>query len=288
MAEVYKTENGRELVESAYRGILAAYTGIPFRQIYVDTSAGKTHVLRFGNEEHPTVVFLHGSMSNSAAWLGIAGWFSELFDVCCIDIPGEPGLSNPERISLEGSVPVLWLESLLEGLGIEHCALVGMSLGSWYAMNFASVHPERITALSMITASGIGPQRTGFVFKALLCMLLGKPGQKLLNRMVYYRESVPSEVLAFQALVSAHFNPVAQIIPIFRDEQLHHLTMPVQYFGGDHDALLDTAAAAVRLEQLVPHAEIHVLEQTGHVIVSCFDAVREFLSVYCLPDRRNR
>lgn len=274
---VYKTEAGRNIVETMYRDILAAYSAHPFDQQMVATDIAATHVLRFGDVSKPPLVMIHGSVSNSAAWLGSIAYFINDFCIYCVDIPGEPGLSEPVRCSLASEEPLVWLGSLFDGLGIDDAYLVTMSLGSWYGLNLAINRPERVRALSMITAGGIVPAKTSFIFKAVFYMMLGKLGQKLLNRAVYYKTDVPSEVLEFQRITSMHFNPVMEVLPIFSDIELRTIAVPVQFFGGDHDALINSVKTGNRLKKLVPHAEIHILHNTGHVIIDQFPYIKDFL-----------
>jgi pimeloyl-ACP methyl ester carboxylesterase len=221
---------------------------------------------------------LHGSVSNSASWLGCISEFIEDFCIYCVDIPGEPGLSEPNRCTLNSEEPYIWLDSLLDGLNIEKAYFITMSLGSWYALNLAVNKPERIIALSMITSGGLVPAKISFVFKAIFYMMLGKLGQKLLNKAVYYKTEVPKEVHEFQSVTSKHFNPVMEALPIFSDEQLKKITFPVQFFGGEYDALLNTIGTAERLKRLFPNADVHILKDTGHVILNQFSNIKKFLN----------
>lgn len=274
---VYRTEAGREAVETLYRNVLAGYSSHGFDQLFIPTEAGQTHVLRFGKKTNPPLVMIHGTASNSAVWLGNIPDFIDRFCVYCVDIPGEPGLSEPVRHTLKSDRPYVWLRSLLNGLDIGKAAFVTMSLGSWYTLNFSVRSPSRVRALSMITSSGIVPAKKSFIFKAVFFMMLGKPGQKMLNKAIYHKTEVPPEVLAYQAIVSKHFIPVTEAVPVFRDAQLKRITAPIQFFGGDHDVLIDAVKTGKRLKKLLPHAEINILEDTGHVIMDQFPGIKDFL-----------
>jgi len=274
---IYKSKEGKAIIESLYREILAQHSSPAFEQLYIATKHAKTHVLRFGDTSKPPLLMLHGSTSNSATWLGNVAEFTGNFCVYCVDIPGEPGLSETKRMPLNSNAPTEWLVSLLDELDIRKASFLGMSLGSWYALNFALRHPQRIKALSLITSSGIAPARKSFIFKAIFYMMLGKAGQKLLNKALYHHTEVPAEVLNFQAVISKHFNPLMEEIPIFSDDMLMTLQAPLQYLGGDHDALLDSQETEERLKKLVPHADIKILNDTGHVIIDQFSTVKDFL-----------
>jgi len=228
---VYRSESGRAAVENYYRRALDEYRAVPLTRRTMATDFGKTQVFACGDPARPPLILLHGSMANSAAFLG-------------------------------------------------------MSLGSFYALSFAVASPERVSALSMLSTAGIAPQRKDFMLKALFCMLIGAPGKKLLNRLIYYKAEVPPQIHEFQALVSANFNPVTGAIPILDDATLKRLVMPVQYFGGDHDALLDTARTVRRLAALCPEAEIHLVPDTGHAILDQWPAIKAFLASCRSPGRQ--
>lgn len=277
---IYKSEDGRNTIEAAYRNILAEYSGFPYEQIYAQTKIAQTHVLKFGNEAKPPLIMIHGSVSNSAAWLGCIAEFIDDFCIYCVDIPGEPGLSEPARCTLRSAEPEAWLSSLLDFLKIEKAFFLTMSLGSWYALNFIVNNPGKVIALSMVTSGGLVPAKKSFIFKAVLYMLMGKSGQKLLNKAVYYKTEIPNEVLEYQAIVSKHFNPVMETLPIFSDKQLKKISSPIQFIGGEHDSLIDSVKTAERILRLFPNADVHVLKDTGHVIIDKFPVVKVFLKQY--------
>ncbi|MBN1466949.1 alpha/beta hydrolase [candidate division KSB1 bacterium] len=274
---VYKSRQGQKVVESFYRQILTAHSSSAFTQLFIQTEIARTHVLRFGETGKPPLVMLHGSAANSAVWLGNIADFIDHFCIYCVDIPGEPGLSEPIRCSLKTDAPYRWLASLLDHLAIDKSSFATMSLGSWYGLNFAIRSSERVKALSMMTTPGIVPAKAGFILKALVFAMLGSAGQRLLSKTIYHKTKVPPQVLEFQGIVSKHFHPVLETIPIFTDTELAKITIPVQFFGGDHDALINSVKTGARLKRLLPHSEIHILQDTGHAIIDQFSAVKDFL-----------
>jgi len=274
---VYKSREGRLILESLYRKALAAHLTPAYEQLFIPTEIAQTHVLRFGDKTNPPLIMIHGSVSNSATWLGNVADFIDHFCIYCVDIPGEPGLSEPTRMSLRSDAPNQWLTSLLNNLDIEKGSLVTMSMGSWYGLNFAIHNPEKVRALSMLTSAGVVPTKTSFIFKAIFYSLLGKKGQKQISKNVWYKAEVPSELLEFQSAASKYFNPVMEPFPIFSDEQFRKITARVQFFGGDHDSLIDSVKTGARLKNLLPNSEIHILKNTGHAIMDQFSAIKEFL-----------
>jgi len=275
--KIYKSQEGRGIIESRYRKVIEDYSTVSFEQLFIPTEIAETHVIRFGEKSKPPLVMLHGSASNSAVWLGNIVDFMDHFCIYCIDIPGEPGLSEPIRCNLKSDEPHKWLASVLDNLNIGKSSFVTISLGSWYALNLTIHNPEKIKVLSMITTAGIVPAKTSFIFKALFFMMLGKTGQKFLNKAIYHKVEIAPQVLEFQAIVSKYFNPVTEAIPIFGDDELKNVNIPVQFFGGDHDSLIDSVKTGERLGKLLPNSEINILKDTGHAIVDQFANIKEFL-----------
>ncbi|MBI9106589.1 MAG: alpha/beta hydrolase [Spirochaetales bacterium] len=273
---VFRTDKGRMAVQNRCSRILEFWP-VPNERRMVETSRGATHVIISGDESQPPLLLLHGTSSNSASWIGDVETWSRHFRVIAADMPGEPGLSCDLRLSPSGSDYVKWLESLLDVLGIDNISIVGMSLGAFVALKLATDRPGRVIKLSMLTTSGVTPMKISYLFKALPLMILGKWGARRNYGMISHGLPMAEEVFEFGRLVSKHCKPLLEPIPLFSDQELGRLTMPVQYFGGDKDALFDSKAAAKRVRELVPHAEINLLEGTGHVIIGKADEILTFL-----------
>jgi pimeloyl-ACP methyl ester carboxylesterase len=209
-------------------------------------------------------------MADFPAW-------SRHFRVIAVDIVGEPGLSEDRRVTLASDEASTWLTSLLDTVGVARARTVGMSLGGWMGLHFAIRCPERIEALSLIAASGLAPQRRSFIYKALPLALLGDWGMRRISKMVCGDFELPPEVVEFMLLVGRHFRPMLEPVPVFSDDELQRLQMPVQFFAGRDDVLLHSAASVQRLVHLLPHAEAHLLEHCGHAIVGKGDEILQFL-----------
>lgn len=274
---IYRTPEGRKQIEDAYECVLSDYLDESCTRKRVPTDTAETHILQFGSRKNKPVLFLHGSMSNSASWLGAISHFKDSFCMYCVDIPGEPGLSDAVRLSPRSKNSRRWLESLLKHLQIDRCAIVGMSLGSWYALDFAIHHPKRVSALSLLASGGIVQNRKAFLPKAIILMMLGSYGRRKLNFLINRGTEISQDAAEFQILTEKHFIPMRESLPVFSDAEIISITAALQYFGGAYDILLNTRKTADRLAKLLPSAEVNVLPETGHVILNQFSSIRKFL-----------
>jgi len=154
---------------------------------------------------------------------------------------------------------------------------VGISLGGWAALDYASRHPDRVLALSLLAPGGLAPARRSFIFKALPLALMGDRGSDRIQRLVFGGADVPEPVLEFGRLVARHYRPVTEPVPVLSDAELSRLRMPVQFFAGTRDVLSRAQDSAARLGRLLPHAEVHLLEGCGHAIIGKTEEILSFL-----------
>jgi acetyl esterase/lipase len=88
---------------------------------------------------------------------------------------------------------------------------------------------------------------------------------------------MPPVVLEFLDLIVLHTRPRMTPAPLFSDEELGRLSMPVLLVGGEKDALRDCRAIAGRLRGVVPRLESILLPEAGHALVKVGSVVEPFL-----------
>ena len=268
---VFKTELGRDKVREYYNNVLIRF---PFGQQYIDTAFGKTFILTAGQESNPPIILLHGSCSNSAFWFPEIMALSKGYRVYAVDIIGEAGNSEEYRPDLITDDFALWMKDVLDALGIEKAVIIGTSLGGWMALKFAAAFPKRVSSLILIASAGIARIRPQFLHD------VGRTRQDNgpipVSPSVIGEQSIPKEVLDFMNLIIENYNPI-QDLPVFADEQLMQLNMPVLFVDGEEDAIIDAQASAQRLSRILPAAEILLLQNCGHVVTNSVEYIVPFL-----------
>ena len=269
----FKSEVGRDKIRSYYNQILSAF---PLNQVYIDTSFGKTFVLEAGSPENPAIVLLHGSCSNSAAWLGDMPTLLGGFHVYAVDILGEPGNSEDNRLDIHSNEYPQWLNEVLNGLNISKAVIMGNSMGGWLSLHFAAAFPNRTSALVLLAPSGIIPPKESFMSQTAN-MNSSPDSAAAVNEAVMGDEAIPKEVRDYMNLVLENFNPITDPLPVLTDAQMRALSMPVLLIAGTNDIITDSEKAAERLQKLVPQAKVH-LQEGAHVIMSAAYTVIPFLT----------
>nr|BFE80953.1 hypothetical protein GCM10020093_035540 [Planobispora longispora] len=171
----YTSAEGARAVERRYRELLELWP-VPAEHLRVPTRQGETFVVACGPPDAPPVVLLHGSGINSVMWAEATPAWSRHFRLYAVDMIGEPGLSAPSRPPLDSDAYALWLDDVLAGLGVERASFVGVSLGGWLAVDYATRRPGRAGRLALLCPGGIGGQKYGMLLVALLLQLFGRRG----------------------------------------------------------------------------------------------------------------
>lgn len=270
-ASVFKTDAGRDKVRAYYNRVLSQF---PFGQQYVETTFGQTFMLTAGQESNPPVILLHGSCSNSAFWFPEIIALSNNFRVYAVDIIGEAGNSEEYRPDLNSDTFALWMKDVLGALGLERAVLIGNSLGGWMALKFATAYPERVSNLILVASAGLAQIRPQFLLNAE--QTRQADGTVPVNPDIIGEQSIPKEVLDFMNLIVENYNPI-QDLPVYADEQLQRLNMPVLFLDGEDDAIIEAVRSAQRLSRLIPSAVIHLLPNCGHVVTNSIEYIIPFL-----------
>ncbi len=169
---IYKSAAGQAAIQALVDRVLAQWP-VPNQHLHIPTRYGDTFVIASGDMTAPPLILLHGTASNSATWMGDIADLASTFRVYAVDIPGEPGKSNPTRFSWDGTAFTDWLDDVLAGLSVEKTILAGMSLGGWATLRYAIDRPQRVVAAVAIVPSGIQQPRLSFVLRVVGYSFLG-------------------------------------------------------------------------------------------------------------------
>ena len=282
MRSIYRTQEGRAAVRAAYAAILENWP-VPERTHHLATRHGETFVISSGPVDAPPLVLLHGSASNSAMWLGDVAAWSQHFHVHAVDVIGEPGLSAEGRPALASGIYAEWLTDVLAGLEIDRAAFVGVSLGGWLGLDFATHKPERVEKLVLLAPGGVGRHKNVLVW-ALPLLMLGKWGRERLLRRIggaHISAQVSAKArrfAAFMHLIHTHFRPRTERLPRFSDSDLDRLTMPVLAVLGGRDVFIDSAGTRGRLERHVRRLDMRYLPEGGHFLPGQTGPILQFLA----------
>lgn len=274
---LYKTPEGEQAVMAAYDAALQSWP-VAYETQMIPMRHGDTFVIASGNPASPALILLHGAGSNSTMWAGDVGAYSHNFRVYAVDLIGEAGKSAVNRPAWEGAAFAEWLEDVLNGLKVERAAFVGISQGAWAALKLAVAMPERVAKLALIAPAGVVPDKSTFLLRAIGGQLLGNWGTKRFVRSLFGDQSIPDSIIHRITLTNSQFKPRIGTLPIFTDDELRQLTMPVLLLGGTKDIARDIEAIAARFDEFLPQLTVKIAPGGGHALLHTVDDVMGFLA----------
>lgn len=254
---------------------------------------GAIEALEAGDPAAPPVLFLHGLGASKVSFLPALAGLAENHRVIAMDFPGFGKSSAP--IGARYDAP--WLASsavaALDAAGVERAALVGNSMGGRVAVEVALRHPDRVSALGLLTPAVafdeyrlvrplLNLMRMDLTVGAAPWPLSGAMAKRVidagLRSMFADPHCIPPANLAagrddFIRLMGHRGRRMAFMactrrigldVPAKFWRRLSDLSVPSLWIFGDHDRLVSSAYADTVRERL-PSATVEVWEDCGHV-----------------------
>ncbi|MDP2131821.1 MAG: alpha/beta hydrolase [Erythrobacter sp.] len=133
----------------------AKYGGVPSQ--FVDIGDGVTvHLRDEGPKDAPAIMLLHGSNADLHTWEPWVAALKSQYRVIRFDQVGH-GLTGPDpKHDYSRANYVADVLAVADKLGLERFIIGGNSMGGKHALAFAIAHPDRVSGLVLVDASG-GP-----------------------------------------------------------------------------------------------------------------------------------
>jgi pimeloyl-ACP methyl ester carboxylesterase len=257
-----------------------AHWPVAHHTMNVHTRHGDTFVIACDEDAAgaPPMILLHGAGSNAATWMGEVRKYSRLHRVYAVDLLGKAGKSAPVQLSWNGPAYAEWLLDVLDALQLDRPTLMGVSQGGWLALKLATWQPGRVGKLVLLSPGGVTPDRLSFALHALAASVMGPRGVERTARSLFGDAPAPPEAFEVVYTLMSHFKTRVGKLPLFADEQLLRLSMPVMLLVGAHDPLRPAERIAARMQALLPHLVTQVVPKAGHVLLNTTPYIMPFLA----------
>ncbi len=266
---IYESSEGEAEILALYGEALPAL-GPGHASLTVGTRYGDTHVLAFGPEDAPPVLFLAGGNFFNPTCLR---WFLRLakrYLVHAPDLIGQPGKSAQTRPSPKGDDHARWVGDVLDGLGLQSVPVVGLSYGAGVAIRFMGYAPERVSRAALVSPAGVAAGRISrMIVEVALPMFVyrASPSRAHLLRAARPILSDPED-RAIRQLGAIYRNVRldAGLPRMATEEELRGFGGPVAVFASERDVFFPARSVLPRAKEIFPsliHAEC--LEGCRHV-----------------------
>jgi pimeloyl-ACP methyl ester carboxylesterase len=235
------------------------------------------------------VTLIHGNLTLAEDFVlsGVVDKLAERYRVIAFDRPGFGYSDRPRRIWTPSAYAELLHKALLQ-LEVERATIVGHSLATLIALNFALQHPSQTEGLVLISGYFYPTARADAFFMSLAAI----PG---LGDLMRYTVSPPLARLSLPATLRWLFSP-APVPETFEREfpyafparpvqvgaeaedsalmiaaatelqqRYSELKLPIVILAGDGDKIVDFDRQSGRFHEEVPHSELVVIPGAGHM-----------------------
>lgn len=267
---VWTPDKDQDVLERRYAGAGSRF---------VQAGGMRLHIAESGPADAAPVVLVHGFGSSLHTWDAWTQLLEHSYHVVRLDVAGF-GLSGPDPArDYSEAADTRRLLALLDQLGLRPVILVGHSMGGRLAWNFAAAHPQRVAGLVLLAPDGFAfPDAQGeFTFRVpwyaglLRYTLPGWLLRKALEPAYFERQRLDEatvnryrDLLLAPGVRQALLDRMAQTRNSDPLPRLHSLTLPTLLLWGEQDALIPLRNAQ-DFVHAIPHAQLVVLEQLGHV-----------------------
>ena len=247
-----------------------------FTDTFVEVDGCKTHLRRGGSGE--PLVFLHGA-SGAPVIMPFMEKLASRFDVLVPEHPGYGQSDEPEWLENIHDMAYFYLD-FLKQLDLKETTIVGSSMGGWIAMEMAVRDTSSMKAL--VLSSPVGVAAPGVRTADTFLM----PPEELVRNLFFdpklaeARLAQPEDIDI--SLKNRHTTARLAWEPRYHDpflpKWLHRIDVPVKLVWGREDRIVP-AGLSQELKRLIPRAEIHILENCGHL--PHVEKADEFVEIIC-------
>ncbi|MFD8010614.1 alpha/beta fold hydrolase [Streptomyces sp. NPDC058955] len=233
----------------------------------VPTPYGSTRVHVCGPEGGAPLVLLPGGGTTSMVWFGNVGDLSRDHRVYAVDVMGDYGRSVHDGAPLRGAGDLMvWLDAVLDGLGLGEARLCGHSYGAAIALRYALRAPHRVSRLALLDPTNCfaGPSPR-YLLRALPS--LARPTVARQRSFLLWETGRPPEDPEWQHFLDSTTTAVRSKVVALRrpwPKELRACTIPTLVLLAERSRTHDARRVAARARDLLPAADVAILPDASH------------------------
>ena len=270
MKSIYRSEEGKNRILALYDRQLSRLS-VPWKDLYVPTSFGRTHLIETGNTEGEPLLVFHGGDATTAYNLLSCDFLFEKFHIYAADIIGHPGKSAEVSLSAGGYDYGRWTAEVIDALGFERISLFGGSFGGGIIAKTMCAAPDKVKKAVLYIPSGIANapaiRNASMMIPMILYWITGREKwfKKCLMPMAITEDNISEDILQ-TARLSIDYMKVKTAMPSDVDEEkMKKCNAPALVLGSEKDCLFPGPKVIERAERIIPNCRTYLLKGRGHM-----------------------
>ncbi len=266
---IYKNEAAKNELLALYEAKLTA-CNISYTDQYVETFAGKTHIIIAGDEKLPPIVLLHGINAGAPLALEAVRDLTTKYRIFAIDIVGQANKSAETRLPIHDNSIGKWLVEVLDALKLGKISFVSVSYGAFVLQKLMIYQPERIEKAIFVVPSGLANGGAWENITKLMFPLMKfhftKKEADLIRFMDAFYTTKDAHSIAFQKAILLGIKMDYRKPPVLTEKEVANVAAPVYAMVADNDIFFPGDKALERCQQIFAHFKASfVLKNCKHI-----------------------
>lgn len=270
MKTIYKSEQGKERIIKLYDSQLSRLDN-PWKDVFVDTSLGRTHIVETGNLFGEPLLVFHGGNATTAYNLLACGFIMKDFHIYAVDMVGHPGKSAETSLPAKGYDYGKWVSEVIDGLKYDKISLFAGSFGAGVVAKTMCVCPDKVKKVVLYVPSGIknapAINSAGMMLPMIAYWVTGKDKwlKKCMLPMAITEDNITDDIYE-TAKLSIDYIKVKTGMPSDVDEELmKKCSAPTLVMAAEKDCLFPGKGVIERAKRIIPNCKTYLLEGRGHM-----------------------
>ncbi len=272
MKTIYKKPDSKAKVIALYDSQIKKLN-VTYKDVYIDTSFGRTHLIETGNEAGKPLLVFHGGNATTAHGLHCFKFLLDNFHIYAVDTIGHPGKSSETCLSHKNYDYGKWASEVITNLGYEKMACFGSSFGSGILAKTMCVSPEKIEKSVLVVPSAIknapSYKLMNMMFPMIMYWITGKESWlvKCILPMAITEENIDAETFETAKCSIDNVKIKSGMPSNVNPSDIQKCTAPTLVMAGHKDCLFPAELVIPQAEKMIPNCTTYVLKDRGHMHV---------------------
>lgn len=270
MKSIYRSERSKKAILELYNKQMEELQ-ISYKDIYVYTSFGKTHLIECGNFKGKPLLVFHGGNATTAYNLKYCDFLLKDFHVYAADTIGHPGKSAEAVLSPYHQDYGKWAVEVIKSLGLARMACFGGSFGAGIMVKAMCVAPEVIERSVLLVPAAIknapAYKSINMTFPMLMYWMTHKEKWfiRCLLPMALKEENISDDILV-TARCSIDHAKIKSVMPQNeRSENLCKYRNPVLVMAAEKDCLFPAGNVLPVVRKVWKQSITYLMKDRGHI-----------------------
>lgn len=212
---------------------------IAYENVDINTSFGRTRVIKTGNVNGKPIVIFHGINAGAPLTLEAVKELTKEYLLFAIDTIGQATMSEENRINIKDNSYALWANEVIQKLDIKEASFIGISYGAYILQKLITYKPEVATKCFFVVPSGFVNGKFGTsMIRLTIPLVRFLITKKDAHLKMFTKAFVPEEdefMFRLQKALLLGLNMDYRRPVLLNEEDVQNFTSPVYMVVADDD-----------------------------------------------------